>query len=126
MTAFRDPGDDYAVPLSLGHLHRTRAPVVLDVGPVMHIDDLRAWKVAALVARAEHRDLIDVAAFLATNTPEELLALARRVDPGMEPEDITAVGRRVDEVPAARLAEYGLDEAGVAQLRQRFAAWPRP
>ncbi|WP_203903008.1 hypothetical protein [Virgisporangium aliadipatigenens] len=105
-------------------MHRTHAPVVLDVGPVMHIEDLRAWKVAALVARAEHRDLIDVAAFLATNTPDELLALARRVDPGMEADDITAVGRRVDEVPTARFAEYGLDAEAVTELRRRFAAWP--
>jgi hypothetical protein len=122
LTAFRDAADQVGVRLSLGHLYRAHSPVVLDVGPVLHLDDLRAWK----VARSEPRDIVDVAAFLAERTVAELLDLARSVDPGMESDDVAAVGRRVDETPDRLLTRYGLDEAEVAELRRRFAAWPRP
>jgi hypothetical protein len=125
LTAYRDAADQVGVRLSLGQLYRAHHPVVLDVGPVLHLDDLRAWKVAALVARSEPRDLVDVAAFLADREVPELLALARTGDPGMEPEDIAAVGRRLDETPDRLLTRYGLDAAAVAELRRRFALWPR-
>jgi hypothetical protein len=126
LTAYRDATDEEGVRLSLGHLHRAHHPVVLDIGPVLHINDLRAWKVAALVGRAEARDLVDVGAFLAEHTPDELLAMARQVDPGIEDEDIAAVGRRLDRMPDWEMTNYGLDEAAVAELRRRFAIWPRP
>lgn len=124
LTAYRDPADDDGVRLSLGHLSRLRNPDVLDIGPVLHMDDLRAWKVAALVARAEPRDFIDVTVFLADHTPDELLAEARRVDPGIEEGDITAVGRRLARIPDWELANYGLDADAIANVRQRFAGWP--
>jgi hypothetical protein len=44
------------VRLSLSCQARQHAPVVLDVGPVMALADLLAWKVAALVGRARERD----------------------------------------------------------------------
>jgi hypothetical protein len=125
LTAYRDPQDQNGVPLSLGQLHRQHNPVTLDIGPVMHLDDLCAWKVSALIARAEPRDLIDTAIFLASNTPADLLALARQVDPGIEDEDITAVGRRVDMTPDWELANYGLSPESIAELRHCFAKWPR-
>ena len=124
MTAYRDQDDD-GVRLSLGHLHRVHRPVILEIGPVMHLDDLTAWKVAALVARAEPRDLVDVNAFLLEHTPQQLIAMARQVDPGMEDEDIAAAGRRLDVMPDWELTNYGLDETAVAELRRRFASWPR-
>jgi len=34
--------------LSLSCLPRAREPVIMDIGPVMHLDDLIAWKVAAI------------------------------------------------------------------------------
>lgn len=127
LTAYRDAADRAGgdgVRLSLGHLSRLRRPDVLDVGPVLHLEDLRAWKVAALVARAEPRDFIDVAAFLAVSTPHELLAEARRVDPLIEGGDIAAVGRRLARIPDWELANYDQDADAIATLRERFTAWP--
>ena len=124
LTAYRDGADSDGVRLSLGHLSRLRNPDVLDIGPVLHMDDLRAWKVAALVARAEPRDFIDVAVFLADQTPDELLAGARLVDPAIEDGDIAAVGIRLARIPDWELANYGLDADAIAKVRQRFAAWP--
>ena len=117
-------GDDVAE-LSLSSLHRNNSPVVMDVGPVMHLDDLIAWKVAAIVDRREVRDYVDTAAFLAEHGPEQLLAMARGVDPGLEDEDIVMVGQLLDRMPGRAFARYGLAEADLVELRRRFAAWPR-
>ncbi|GAB3808202.1 hypothetical protein GCM10027605_40160 [Micromonospora zhanjiangensis] len=51
--------------------------------------------------------------------------MARRVDPGLEDEDVPAVGRRLDRLPDEAFAPYRLTRADVARVRQRFAAWPR-
>jgi hypothetical protein len=111
--------------LSLARLDRHRSPVVMDLGPVMDVEDLVANKTAALVNRREVRDYIDVAAALDHYSVEELLALARHLDPGLDPEDVRAAGRYLDRVPDRRFARYGLDPARVARLRQRLADWPR-
>jgi hypothetical protein len=113
------------VRLTLSRLDRRQSPVMMDVGPVMHLDDLIATKVAALVNRREVRDYIDVAAALERFTVDELLALARRQDPALEDEDIVAAGRYLDRLDDGRFAFYGLDATRTAALRDRLAAWPR-
>jgi hypothetical protein len=125
LTAYRDAEDHEGVRVSLGHLHRAHRPVRLDIGPVLHLDDLCAWKVAALVARAEPRDLIDVSAFLLRYPPAELVAMAREVDPAIEDDEVRAVGARLDGLKDQHLARYGLDAAAIGELRRRFATWPR-
>jgi hypothetical protein len=125
MSVYPADSDRDAVRVSLGHLDQAASPVVLDVGPVMAMPDLIAWKVAALVNRAEERDFVDVAAFLADHNAEALLAMARSVDPALEDEDVARAGRRLDRAPDAVFTRYGLDPAGVDRLRARFAAWPR-
>jgi hypothetical protein len=125
LTAYRDATDEDGVRLSLGHLSRLRSPEQLDIGPVLHMDDLRAWKVSALVARAEPRDFIDVAVFLADHTPDDLLAEARQIDPGIEEADIAAVGGRLARIQDWELAIYDLDDDAIAVVRDRFAAWPQ-
>lgn len=117
--------DEHVARMSLSCLPRTRSPVVMDIGPVMHVDDLIAWKVAAIINRREVRDYIDVAEFLATRTSHELIAMARRVDPGVEDEDIVMVARVLDRMPDEAFASYGRTAEAAAELRQRFAAWPR-
>lgn len=118
-------GDGRIARLSLATQPRAHAPIVMAIGPVIHLDDLIAGKVSAIVNRREIRDYIDTAAFLGERSVEELLAAARRVDPGMEDEDVVMVGRVLDEMPDASFARYGLTSQTVAQLRHRFAAWPR-
>ncbi|WP_229403429.1 nucleotidyl transferase AbiEii/AbiGii toxin family protein [Micromonospora okii] len=111
--------------LSLARLDRHRSPVVMDLGPVMDVRDLVANKTAALVNRREVRDFIDVAAALEHYSVAELLALARQLDPALDPEDVGAAGRYLDRLPDRRFARYGLAPAAVARLRSRLAAWPR-
>ncbi|GLY03108.1 MULTISPECIES: nucleotidyl transferase AbiEii/AbiGii toxin family protein [Actinoplanes] len=114
-----------ALRLTLCRLDRHRAPVVMDVGPVMHLDDLVATKVAALVNRREVRDYIDVAAALERYGLDQVLALAHAADPALDPEDIADAGRYLDRLDDARFALYGLDTAAIATLRGRLADWPR-
>ncbi|HEX8628298.1 MAG TPA: nucleotidyl transferase AbiEii/AbiGii toxin family protein [Catenuloplanes sp.] len=116
---------EQAVRLSLCRLDRHRSPTVMDVGPVMHLDDLVATKVAALVNRREVRDYIDVAAALDRYTVAQMLDLARRHDPALEPDDIADAGRYLDRLDDHRFAYYGLSSDRVRDLRRRLAGWPR-
>ncbi|MEV6489407.1 nucleotidyl transferase AbiEii/AbiGii toxin family protein [Actinoplanes sp. NPDC051633] len=116
---------DRALRLTLCRLDRSRAPVVMDVGPVMHLDDLVATKVAALVGRREARDYIDVAAALDRYPLSRVLELALAADPAIEPDDLADAGRYLDQLDDARFAVYGLDGADVADLRRRLEGWPR-
>ncbi|MFC3505748.1 nucleotidyl transferase AbiEii/AbiGii toxin family protein [Micromonospora krabiensis] len=117
--------DGRRIRLSLARLERYRSPVVMDLGPVMDVRDLIANKTAALVNRREVRDYIDVAAALDRYSVSDLLALARQVDPALDPADVRAAGRYLDEVPDRRFARYGLDADRIAEVRRRMAAWPR-
>ena len=125
MVAFRGNTDDEAVRISLGHLERTQSPVVLEVGSVMAMPDLMAWKVVALVSRAEVRDYVDVAVLLDEHDPDDLLRLARGVDPALEDDDVARAGQRLDQMPDRVFLPYQLSPEDVAQLRARFATWPR-
>jgi hypothetical protein len=111
--------------LQIAHFDRSRTPVPMDVGPVLNPLDAIASKVRAFVTRAEERDAIDVAAALETYTASQLIALARQLEPGLEDEDFTDAGRRLDRLSDKVFARYGLGPENVAQLRKRFAAWPR-
>ncbi|MEU4238295.1 nucleotidyl transferase AbiEii/AbiGii toxin family protein [Actinoplanes sp. NPDC026619] len=117
--------DGRALRLTLCRLDRHRAPVVMELGPVMHLDDLVATKVAALVNRREVRDYIDVAAALERYPLEQILALAHRVDPALDPADIADAGRYLDRLDDVRFTLYGLDAPQIAKLRASLAAWPR-
>ncbi|MFI5930615.1 nucleotidyl transferase AbiEii/AbiGii toxin family protein [Actinoplanes sp. NPDC051494] len=114
-----------ALRLTLTRLDRRRAPVVMDVGPVMHLDDLIGSKVAALVNRREVRDYIDVAAALERYPLERVMELAHAMDDTLEEEDIADAGRYLDRLDDARFALYGLTASDVARLRERLAGWPR-
>jgi hypothetical protein len=114
-----------ALRLTLTRLDRRRAPVVMDVGPVMHLDDLVASKVAALVNRREVRDYIDVAAALERYSLDRVLELARVLEPGLDDEEVADAGRYLDRLDDTRFAVYGLSPERVKALRERLATWPR-
>jgi hypothetical protein len=110
-----------ALRLTLCRLERRRAPVVMALGPVMHLDDLVASKVEALVNRREVRDYIDVAAALERYPLERVLELARNIDPA----DVADAGRYLDRLDDARFALYGLTPSQIRRLRERLEPWPR-
>jgi hypothetical protein len=118
-------GPDRALRLTLCRLDRRRAPVVMELGPVMHLDDLVATKVAALVNRREVRDYIDVAAALERYPLARVLELAHAADPALDPQDMADAGRYLDRLDDARFALYGLTPAEIGKLRERLRPWPR-
>jgi len=124
---FRVARDGVAVRLSLCCFDRHRRPVMMDVGPTLHLDDLVASKACALVNRREPRDYIDIAAALAAGyTVERILALANEHDPALDPDDVVEIGRYVDRMDDRRFRPYGLSDGQVRLVREIFARWPRP
>jgi hypothetical protein len=126
MVEFEIRRNNQVVRLSLSQLSRRQQPVMMEIGPVLHLDDLIASKVAALGVRGELRDYIDTAAFLGSGrTVDQLIAAARAIDPALTDEEFAAAGRRLDKLPDDAFTPYGLTAADVASLRQRFVDWPR-
>ncbi len=116
--------------LQMAYFDRGRRPVTMDVGPVpdlpvLHLEDVIGSKVCALASRVEPRDYVDTAAALGRYTVRQLIALARRLDPGLTERDFADAGRQLDRMPDQLFARYGLTPADVAALRERFKAWPR-
>jgi len=111
--------------LQMAYFDRDRRPVTMDIGPVLDLEDVVGSKVCALASRVEPRDYVDTAAALERYTVDQLIAYARRLDPGLTDQDFADAGRQLDKMPDGLFARYGLDAAAVGRLRDRFAAWPR-
>jgi Nucleotidyl transferase AbiEii toxin, Type IV TA system len=111
--------------LQMAYFERDRRPVTMDLGPVLDLEDVVGWKVVALASRVEPRDYVDAAAALGRFTVEQLIGLARHLDPGLTDRDFADAGRQLDRMPDGLFARYGLSPADVATVRERFKAWPR-
>jgi Nucleotidyl transferase AbiEii toxin, Type IV TA system len=111
--------------LQLSFFDRFRDPVAMDFGPVLDLEDVVGGKVCALASRIEPRDYVDTAAALRRYSVEELIGFATRLDPGLGDRDFREAGSRLDQWGHAVFAPYGLTPADVAELRERFADWPR-
>ncbi|MBC8993132.1 nucleotidyl transferase AbiEii/AbiGii toxin family protein [Micromonospora chalcea] len=125
MTEFEVRRDDRTVRLQLVRFARSASPIVLDVGPVLHLDDVIGTKVAAMVTRAQPRDYIDVAAALRRYSRNDLVDLARRADPALTDEEFQDALQRLDRLPDTVFALYRLTPAEIHDLRHAFSEWPR-
>ncbi len=111
--------------LQLAYFDRARRPVIMDVGPVLDLEDVVGGKVCALASRAEPRDYVDTAAALERFSMEQMIGFARRLDPGLTGRDFADAGRRLDQWGDGVFGPLGLGPRDVDRLRERFAAWPR-
>jgi len=111
--------------LQMAYFDRSRGPVTMDVGPVLDLEDVVGGKVCALASRAYDRDYVDTAAALGRYRVDQVIGFARRLDPGLEDRDFSDAGRRLDRMDDAAFARFGLGPGDVAELRARFAPWPR-
>jgi hypothetical protein len=118
------PGGEQMM-LQLAYFDRARRPVIMDIGPVLDLEDVVGGKVCALASRAEPRDYLDTAAAMDRYTPEQMIGFARRLDPGLTDEEFADAGGRLDRWSDRIFAPFGLGPAEVTRLRERFAAWPR-
>ena len=113
--------------IEVGHFELLADPVIIDGIQVAGLDDLAGHKTAALVNRRQARDYPDVAALVARGyTTARLLDLARERDPALDPDDITAVGERLDMLPDSRFTVFLPAGRDPAWLRDALASWPRP
>jgi len=111
--------------LQMAYFDRGREPVVMDIGPVLDLEDVAGGKVCALAGRIEPRDYSDTAAVLERYSPAQLIGFARRLDPGLADRDFAEAGHRLDHMNDEAFASIGLSSQDVTRLRERFTAWPR-
>jgi nucleotidyltransferase AbiEii toxin of type IV toxin-antitoxin system len=119
------PGGEQMM-LQLAYFDRARRPVVMAVGPVLDLEDVVGGKVCALVGRVEPRDYVDTAAALERYSREQIIGFARRLDPGLTDQDFAEAAGRLDQWGDGVFASFGLGPEEIAELRKRFADWPRP
>jgi hypothetical protein len=117
------PDQPYKVELAANW--RALPPVMMDIGPVLHVDDVVAGKMCALFTRAEPRDFLDIdAALLAGRyTREQLLELAEQADAGFDRRVLADLFAMLERYPDRRFAAYGAGSARITAVRERFAQW---
>jgi predicted nucleotidyltransferase component of viral defense system len=98
---------------------------MMDIGPVLHIDDVVAGKMSALFTRADPRDFLDVDAALMTGryTREELIDLAEQADAGFDRRVFADLLGMLRRYPDRRFAAYGASPDHIAAMRKRFNDW---
>ena len=116
--------------LQMAYFDRGRRPVTMDVGPVpdlpvLHLEDVIGSKVCALASRVEPRDYVDTAAALGRYTVDQLIGLARRLDPGLTDRGFADMAGSSTACPISCSPGTGSPPQDVAALRERFASWPR-
>nr|WP_062336745.1 nucleotidyl transferase AbiEii/AbiGii toxin family protein [Herbidospora sakaeratensis] len=122
-----DPATDQTSKVELASDLRAHPPVTMEIGPVVHLDDVAGGKVEALFSRAEVRDFIDVDAFLSTGrfTRERLLELAASRDLGFDRAVFGQMLSALDLYPDSEFLAYGLPETDIRRIREQFAEWRR-
>jgi len=103
-----------------GRLHRR---VTLDVGPVLHPEDLAADKVLALWGRARPRDYFDVAALIDHYSRDQLLDIAAAKDSGFTPTTFIDALRAINRLQQPDWAEDGISDVDAERLRALFGEW---
>lgn len=117
--------DEQVVDIDVARDWRQHPPVTMQIGPVLHIEDAVASKVAAMVGRGLPRDYLDVAAALRRYDRSDLLRLAFHRDPGLRVLDVADCMKLLDRLPDAPFADYLLTDGDVRQVRHSFQDWPR-
>ncbi len=82
-------------------------------------------KTTALLGGALPRDFIDIATALDRYSRRELLELAFTRDRGLRPADAALAAQWLDRLDDDLFAPYQLTGDDVAEIRARFASWPR-
>ena len=92
----------------MAYFDRGREPVVMEIGPVLDLEDVLGGKTNALASRIEPRDYVDTATALERYRPAQLIGFGKRIDPGLRDQDYVDAGRRLDELSDRRFTAFGL------------------
>ena len=101
----------------MAYFDRHHSPVIMDIGPVLDLEDVVGGKGCALASRAYERDYVDTAAALDRYSVDQVIAFAKRLDPGLADQDFADAGRRLDNLDDEVFTRYGLSPRDVAKLR---------
>lgn len=103
-----------------------RGTVATDVGPAVTLDYLATLKAIAAMERHQVRDYVDIASLLdAGYQVRQLLDMAFREAPYLEPADAGDAGVHLDQVTDARLALELPPGKDPQWVRDALAQWPR-
>jgi hypothetical protein len=118
-----DPGQPRKVELVANW--RSQPPIQMDIGPVLHVDDVAAGKMSALYTRAEPRDFLDVDAITTSrsHTRKRLCELAEQADGGFDRRMFAEVLGMLERYPDRRFAVYGATPEQITGMRARFKHW---
>jgi hypothetical protein len=118
-----DPGRHHRVELIANW--RAQPPVQMDIGPVLHPDDVMAGKVDALYNRAAARDFLDVDAAITGGryTLDQLCELALEADAGFDRHFFGGMLGQIRRLDDEDFMTYGVTTDDVSGLRQRVQAW---
>lgn len=104
---------------------RNDSPVVLDIGPVLSLDDAVANKVAALFSRGEARDYLDVDRIRESKrfSDADLLRLGHRSDEGFDDDYFAERLKQVDDLEPSQVSAYGVREKQLELIATRLNHW---
>jgi hypothetical protein len=116
-----------ACKVDLGVFWRSRAPVLLEVGPVLHPDDAAGGKMDALFNRWAPRDYLDINSILASGryTRRQLLDIAAGHNPGFSPQMFSESLSYLRDIPDREFAAYDASAELIIRMRRIFADWER-
>ncbi|MFD4442339.1 nucleotidyl transferase AbiEii/AbiGii toxin family protein [Nocardia sp. NPDC058519] len=117
--------EGYVAKVDLGVFWRSKSPVLLEVGPVLHPDDAVAGKMDALFNRWAPRDYLDIDAILVSEryTRQTLLIVASEHNPGFDRNMFAESLSYLRQIPDRDFTPYGVAVADIAAMRDRFADW---
>lgn len=120
-----EPATGATATIDLAADARQKAPIRVELGPVLAETDAVASKVAAVFSRGYARDYIDLAGILASGRyrPEQLMGMASAVDPGFVTSIFAEALAAVDRFPDEEFARYGLDAAQITGVRSAMRSW---
>lgn len=116
---------DRGCKVALGVFWRARAPVMLDVGPVLHPDDAVAGKMDALFNRWAPRDFLDVDTIVASDryTRQQLMSVVAERNPGFSVEMFAESLTYLHRIPDREFAAYGASQQQIDRMRREFSSW---
>ncbi|WP_194947921.1 nucleotidyl transferase AbiEii/AbiGii toxin family protein [Actinomyces trachealis] len=114
-----------SIGVDMGVDWREQAPVQLEVGPVLALEDAVGNKVAALFSRGEVRDYLDVDAIRCSGryTDAQLYELGVRADAGFTLDYFALRLDQAQQLTPEHVADYEVSTEQLAHVRQRMAAW---
>lgn len=117
--------DGHAAKVDLGVFWRSRSPVLLEVGPVLHPDDAVAGKMDALFNRWAPRDYLDIDAVLVSEryTREQLITVATEHNPGFDRRMFAESLSYLHQIPDRDFTPYEVTIDDITAMRGRFSEW---